>query len=170
MTEALRRTYEHLAVRERPALMRAAARLAGNEPDAEDLVQDALLAGWRFFDRFRPGTSFAAWIHTILRNTFYNRVRRRRLEPAAMSTEDLAASAPTRLDLDPAESSAQRALENVPEPFRQVVAMADLGDYKYREIARELGIPVGTVMSRLFRGRRALEDLLQRREAAESRA
>jgi RNA polymerase sigma-70 factor (ECF subfamily) len=152
-----------------------ALRLTRNRPDAEDLVQETYLRAFRHFDRFDPGTNCRAWLFAILRNAFVNRVRRQgrelpgldealleRLEggraeaPGGIeSPEDLAL---TRV----AASHALAALDGLPLPFRETVALADVEGCSYREIARICGIPIGTVMSRLSRGRRLLRAALER--------
>jgi len=151
-------------------LFAAAVRLSGSRTEAEDLVQETLLLAYQSFARFEPGTNLKAWLHRIQVNAFisgYRRARReRRLQEAtrdpgaralilssaqeAMEGTDGGVS---RLGLGP---TVQSALDALPEEFRTAVVLADIAELSYREIAETMGCPVGTVMSRLHRGRRAL--------------
>jgi RNA polymerase sigma-70 factor (ECF subfamily) len=157
-----------------PNLYSAALRLTRNPADAEDLVQEAYLRAFRGFGGFREGTNLRAWMYRILTNTFINAYRKRQREPATVPEEET----PDwylyeRLGESFAESSAeaevldkipdedvQRALEDLPENFRMAVLLADVEGFSYKEIAEILGIPIGTVMSRLHRGRKALQRAL----------
>jgi RNA polymerase sigma-70 factor (ECF subfamily) len=151
-------------------LFAAGVRLTGSRSDAEDLVQETLLHGYQGWDRFIPGTNVRAWMHRILMNTFISSYRRRVRERKALDVERdpskrdlLITSAQAQVEKDDGGlhyrglgRAVQSALDELPEEFRAVVVMADLGDLSYREIADALGCPMGTVMSRLHRGRRAL--------------
>src|SRR5512137_1906769 len=166
--------FEGLALRHLDALYGAAVRLTRNERDAEDLVQDSLLRAYRFFDRFERGTNIKAWLFKILTNTFINRYRRSTKERNIVeddrdSVQDRlvsrdaadAAENPERAYLDRMLSDdVLRAIDSVPVDFRLAVILADLQDFSYKEIADILDVPVGTVMSRLFRGRRLLQKQL----------
>ncbi len=155
----------------------AALRLTRNPRDAEDLVQDAVLRAFRFYHQYEPGTRFRAWLLRILTNTFINRYRQRSREAQVFSPVDIdsmpdrvgstewmeAWSNPERaLDFQGLSQEVGDALERVPLDFRMTVMLADLYDFSYREIAETLNCPVGTVMSRLFRGRQMLQKLLFR--------
>jgi RNA polymerase sigma-70 factor, ECF subfamily len=157
-----------------PNLYSAALRLTRNPTDAEDLVQETYLRAYRGFGGFREGTNLRAWMYRILTNTFINTYRKKQREPVTVQDDDLEdwylfdkigrsgveASAESEvLDKIPDED-VQRALEGLPEGFRMAVLLADVEGFSYKEIAEILDIPIGTVMSRLHRGRKALEKAL----------
>jgi RNA polymerase sigma-70 factor (ECF subfamily) len=149
-------------------LYATALRLTGNRADAEDLVQDTFVKALRFADRFTPGTNLKAWLYTILHNTWRNRRRDASREPVDVDSSRVDEAA-TQLD-GPAEpetperillrqtldADLQRALDALPEHFREAVWLRDVEEFSYAEIAEMLGIPLGTVMSRISRGRRQL--------------
>ena len=149
-------------------LYATALRLTGNRADAEDLVQDTFVKALRFSNRFTPGTNLKAWLYTILHNTWRNRRRDASREPVDVDSA-LVDEAATQMD-GPAEpdtperillretldADLQRALDALPEPFREAVWLRDVEEFSYAEIAEMLGIPLGTVMSRISRGRRQL--------------
>jgi len=154
-----------------------ALRLAGNREDAEDLVQEAALRAFRGFGTFQPGTNFRAWFFRILVNCFYGSVRRRRPEEPLAELDDShelllyvrsaeaglisPGSDPVRATLDRvAEEDVGRALEALPEEFRVVATLYFMEDLSYAEIAEAVGVPVGTVRSRLHRARRILQKRL----------
>ena len=146
-----------------------------NREDAEDLTQETLAKAYAAFHQFRPGTNFKAWIYRVLVNTYINHYRRRRRAPQEKSWEELAVDGdvdyaredPSRLS-SPEESvmsrvpddEVQPALEALPEEFRVAVLLSDVDEFSYKEIAEILGIPLGTVRSRIFRGRRMLRKRL----------
>ena len=153
----------------------AALHLTRNAADAKDLLQDAMVRALRFHDRYQPGTYLKAWLLTILRNTFINNYRRRSRRPLEVELKDaefVTRAGPDReMGFVPKATRAEDlleclgdetriAIEALPETHRRTVIMADLQDMTYREIAVELGCPLGTVMSRLHRGRRLLRDAL----------
>jgi RNA polymerase sigma-70 factor (ECF subfamily) len=134
--------------------------LARNPHDADDLVQETYLRAQRAYGTFERGTNAKAWLFTILRRAHIDRHRRGRLRPAAMAEEDLEDAAPSPGPSEPAEAwreippgSVLEAIERVPDPFRLPVRLRDLDGLSYREIGEILGVPAGTVMSRLHRGR-----------------
>lgn len=175
-----RTRFEHDALEHLDALYRTAHRMTRNPADAEDLVQDALIRAYRFYDRFEPGTNFRAWLFKILTNTYINSYRRRQARPREASldgTEEFylynqlakqgdeggAANAVESTVLDRlGADSIQRAIEMLPPPFRATVQLADVEGLSYAEIAEATGVAKGTVMSRLFRGRRQLQKALWR--------
>ncbi len=167
--------FESEALPHLPALYSAAVRLTRNERDAEDLVQDAVLRAYRFFDKFERGTNFRAWLFKILTNTFINRYRRTVKERALVEGPEQGSVQEQFVSRDAADHAADperhffdrlvsddvvKAIDELPIDFRMVVILADLQEFSYKEIADILDIPVGTVMSRLFRGRRLLEKAL----------
>jgi RNA polymerase sigma-70 factor (ECF subfamily) len=169
-----RADFEREALPHLPALYSAAVRLTRNERDAEDLVQDALLRAYRFFDSFQPGTNCKAWMFRILTNVFCNRYREREREHEVLTEaksseaniEQFFAGQQGRRDIDTAllgrlvSEDVERALAQIPEDFRLAVILADLEDFSYKEIAEIMECPAGTVMSRLYRGRKLLQGLL----------
>ncbi len=170
-----RHEFEGLALRHLDALYGAAVRLTRNERDAEDLVQDTLLRAYRFFERFERGTNIKAWLFKILTNTFINRYRRANKERSLVDGPEQAAVQGQLVSRDASDAAADperwyfdrvlsenvlEAVDALPIDFRMVVILADLQEFSYREIAEVLDVPVGTVMSRLFRGRRLLQKAL----------
>ena len=171
---SLRQEFEREALPHLQALYGTALRLTHDPREAEDLVQDATLRAFRFFHRFERGTNAKAWLFKILHNTFINRYRRRLREQRVLDEiyrndhYHLVAGAPAPSGGDPERAlsfhllagDVQRALAEVPPDFRMAVVLADLEEFSYREIAEIMDCPVGTVMSRLYRGRRILQRLL----------
>src|SRR4051812_49360284 len=158
------------------SLYRTARRLSRDRADAEDLVQDTYLKAFRAANRFEPGTNLRAWLFTILHNTALNRFRDRKRDTVAVDSEivDRAADAPSvgGVSGGPAETpesllmrdtlapELQAAIDALPEAFRQAVWLRDVEEFSYAEIAEMLGVPIGTVMSRISRGRHMLFDRL----------
>jgi RNA polymerase sigma-70 factor (ECF subfamily) len=152
------------------SLYAVALRLTRNERDAEDLVQDTALRAYRFFHRYEAGSNGRAWLFKILHNTFLTRYRRRSREREVL--EQLA-DEPTPALYEEADDPEQRllteflsedvrrALDRLPEEFRTAVVLCDLEEFSYKEIAEIMECPVGTVMSRLHRGRRMLQEALR---------
>ncbi|HPR63512.1 MAG TPA: sigma-70 family RNA polymerase sigma factor [Thermoanaerobaculia bacterium] len=147
-------------------LYSTALRLTRNPQDAQDLVQETSLRAFRYRHRFQDGTNFKAWLFTILRNTFINEYRRRRRIPDLVDLEDVkdflsSGDTPEERALHGTlPDSVHQAFLTLPEDYRFVVILADLEGLTYREIAGILGVPMGTVMSRLYRGRKMLEQVL----------
>lgn len=170
-----RAEFERVAMVHAGALYGTALRLTHNERDAEDLVQDALLSAYKSFDQFEPGTQCKAWLFKILTNAFINKYRRRVLETnvaQAMQREGetgvmsadakrSARDAEERLSYSLMGSAIQQALSDLPDEFRLAVVLCDVEEFSYREIADIMDCPVGTVMSRLHRGRRLLQTALR---------
>jgi RNA polymerase sigma-70 factor (ECF subfamily) len=160
-------SFDAAVARHTPALREAARRLTGSIDEADDLVQEAVLRAWTFWDRFEPGSNARAWLHRILVNTFINayRKQRRERELFRQAGEEARREAATHAALRAAErdglgDEVGAALSALPSEFRAVVELVDLGDFSYREVASELGCPIGTVMSRLHRARKQLQELL----------
>jgi RNA polymerase sigma-70 factor, ECF subfamily len=152
------------------ALYRVALRLTGDAARAEDLVQDTMLKAYRSWRQYRPGTNAKGWLLTILRNTFINDYRRRKLEPVAMDLEAVEPHAIYR-DIETADPEGAffsqivdekvlQAIDALPPEFREVLVLSDMEGMRYAEIAEALQVPVGTVKSRLFRARRLLQAAL----------
>jgi RNA polymerase sigma-70 factor (ECF subfamily) len=153
------------------ALFGAAMRLTRNRQDAEDLLQETYLKAYAHYDGFSEGTNLKAWLFRILKNSFINDYRHRKIAPPEVDLETQDESAFDRRAADGPNPETQmldgslddrvaRALASLPEEFRLVVELSDLQDFSYREVAGILEIPLGTVMSRLYRGRRLLEEAL----------
>ena len=172
-----RAEFEEVALPHMGALFNFALSLTRNRRDAEDLVQEAFLRAFRFFDTYRPGTHIKAWLFRILRNTFINRYRAARVRPdeVELARIDLAYEkmideeflrrrqppSPERLVMDGVlDEEVRQALDDLPEEYRSVVLMALAEDMSYKEIASALSVPIGTVMSRLHRGRKLLQAAL----------
>ena len=161
------------------SLYGTAMRLTRNRADAEDLVQDTLVKAFRFSERFAEGTNLRAWLYTILHNTWRNRRRdaardsvdvdsERVDEAAATPGGPTAGDTPERILMrSTLDADLQAALDALPEAFRQAVWLRDVEEFSYAEIATMLEVPIGTVMSRISRGRRLL---FQRLSASRSAA
>ncbi|HXT23135.1 MAG TPA: sigma-70 family RNA polymerase sigma factor [Thermoanaerobaculia bacterium] len=156
-------------------LYNAAYRMARNPQDAEDLVQETYLKAYKYYDKFEEGTNLKAWLFKILKNTFINSYRKKQQAPPKADFADIEESFESIVRDDAGQQSltpeeellekvldedVQRAIEELPHDYRMVVLLADLEGFSYKEIADILEIPVGTVMSRLYRGRRLLEEAL----------
>jgi len=170
-------TFAEQAMEHMPSLYTAALRMTRNPSDAEDLVQETYLRAYRGFGGFEQGTNLKAWLYRILTNTFINRYRAKKRRPDETDLDDVedfylyrrlggleearaSRSAEDELmDLFP-ESEVKDAVESLPENFRMAVLLADVEGFSYKEIADILDIPIGTVMSRLHRGRKALQKRL----------
>ena len=154
------------------ALYNTAYRMTRNSEDAEDLVQETYLKAYRYYDKFEEGTNFKAWLFKIMKNTFINNYRKRQQAPALSDFADIEESFESQVSEETArqtknpeeeflenvlDEDVQRALDELPPDYRMVVILADLEGFAYKEIADILEVPVGTVMSRLYRGRRLLE-------------
>ncbi|HEY8858819.1 MAG TPA: sigma-70 family RNA polymerase sigma factor [Gaiellales bacterium] len=164
--------FEEEALLHAEHLYRIALRLTGSRQAAEDLVQETYLRAFRAWRRYRPGTNLAAWLATIMRNANLDELRRQSRRPVQEPLDDdgdyylynrLAAAGPQPQDEVIARLSGNAivsALGDLPPNFREVVVLVDVGDFTYADAAGILGIPIGTVMSRLYRGRRLLKRAL----------
>ncbi|MDX1996749.1 MAG: sigma-70 family RNA polymerase sigma factor [Thermoanaerobaculia bacterium] len=154
------------------ALYNTAYRMTRNAEDAEDLVQETYFKAYKYYDKFEEGTNFKAWLFKIMKNTFINNYRKRLLAPPQSDFADIEESFESQVSEeagqhiknpeeefleDVLDEDVQRSLESLPTDYRMVVLLADLEGFSYKEIAEILDVPVGTVMSRLYRGRRLLE-------------
>ena len=172
---ALRERFERDVLPLLPNLYAAALRMTRNPADAEDLVQDTYLRAFRGFSGFKEGTNLKAWLYRILTNSFINTYRKKQRQPQTVEGPDdidewylfdklggrnVELSAETEvLDKIPDEA-VKEALESLPENFRLPVLLADVEGFSYKEIAEIMDTPIGTVMSRLHRGRKALQKAL----------
>jgi RNA polymerase sigma-70 factor (ECF subfamily) len=143
------------------SLFGAAYRMTGNAHDAEDLVQETFLRAHRAFDRFEPGSNARAWLHTILQRVRTDLFRRTKRRPETVELLGEGPATPPPQDaLASGREDLERALAALPVAFRDAVVLRDVQELSYAEIAATLGIPVGTVMSRIHRGRALLREAL----------
>lgn len=177
LTREKKSLFEEIAFEYMDSLYSTALRYTRNAEEAEDLVQDTYLRAYRFFDKFQEGTNFKAWIFKILTNTFINKYRKKVRTPQQVQLEKVAFG----LENDDEVSNEKEwdgfdeqrykelfdddisgALAQLSEDFRIVVLLADVEGFSYKEIADIIDRPNGTVMSRLFRGRRMLQRILEK--------
>ncbi len=159
----------------REQLFKSALRMTRSMEEAEDLIQETYLKAFKYYDRFAEGTNFKAWLFKIMKNTFINSYRKRKVQPPKVDFDEIQEGLESTLvertkeDFRDPEAEYIRAemdhevktaLFSLPHDYKMVVLLADLESFSYKEIAQILGVPVGTVMSRLYRGRRMLERAL----------
>ena len=169
--------FERDAMQFAPQLYSAALRMTRNPADAEDVVQETFLKAYRAYDSFQAGTNLKAWLYRILTNTYINRYRKKQRRPNEVElgeVEDLylykrvgsaeTGSASRSAEMEVLESLVEEdvraAIDSLPEHFRMPVLLADVEGFAYKEIAEMLDVPIGTVMSRLHRGRKSLQKAL----------
>jgi RNA polymerase sigma-70 factor, ECF subfamily len=169
-----RREFEQLAKRYQRDIFAAALRLTDNYADAEDLAQEAFLKAYVAFDQFQLGTNFRAWLLRILTNTHINRYRRSRRSPETVAWEEYTLLGERELPTETGSFARPEqevlagvpddvvgpALSELPAEFREAVILSDIHELSYKEISQALNIPLGTVRSRIFRGRKLLRDRL----------
>ncbi len=159
----------------REQLYKSALRMTRSVEDAEDLIQETYLKAYKYYARFSEGTNFKAWLFKIMKNTFINSYRKKKLQPPKVDFDDVQEGLEETL-LDQAQASlsdpeawlmavemdqeVRESLLGLPHDYKMVVLLADLEGFAYKEIADILAVPVGTVMSRLYRGRRMMEKAL----------
>jgi RNA polymerase sigma-70 factor, ECF subfamily len=173
--QALRERFERDVLPLLPSLYGAALRMTRNPSDAEDLVQDTYLRAFRGFAGFQEGTNLKAWLYRILTNSFINTYRKKQRQPQTVEGPDdieewylfdrlgsrnVESSAEDEVLDSLPDEDVKQALESLPENFRLPVLLADVEGFSYKEIAEIMETPIGTVMSRLHRGRKALEKAL----------
>lgn len=173
----IKEAFAREAVPHLDALYATAVRLTRNEGDAEDLIQETMFKAYRYFDKYEQGTNCKAWLFKIMTNTFINRYRKAQKRKEFTIDEDFRPLAeravlpeknPLHQHFGDQETMFYRlfsdevkaALEDIPVDFRMVVLLADLQDFAYKDIAEIMDCPIGTVMSRLYRGRRMLQQKL----------
>ncbi len=169
--------FADLAMEYMPALYTAALRMTRNPADAEDLVQETYLKAYRAFGSFELGTNLKAWLYRILTNTYINTYRAKRRRPEIADVEDVedlylyrhlvpdGSGGLGRSAEDVAldrftDADVKEAIESLPDTFRMAVLLADVEGFSYKEIADITDVPIGTVMSRIHRGRKALQKAL----------
>ena len=176
LTEDERRRFQQDALPLLDSLYGAALRMTRNPADAEDLVQETMLRAYRAFDRFEAGTNLKAWLFRILTNAYINTYRKRQREPQKVSADEVEEfdlyqelknhdtqfeATPESIVLDSlVDSDIIDAIDDLPEQFRLAVVLSDIEGFSYAEMAEIMDVPMGTVMSRLHRGRKALQKRL----------
>jgi RNA polymerase sigma-70 factor (ECF subfamily) len=181
-TQKSQAEFEELALQYLSDLLGSALRMTRNWEDAQDLTQDTLVRAFRGFGSFQPGTNFKAWVFRIMVNTYINLQRKSARRPRTVSWEDVPGESETG-GFDPLAEDGRpegttlaalpneelkRALDDLPDEFRIPVLLCDVEEFSYKDIAQMLGIPLGTVRSRIFRGRQRLRDALTRESGPES--
>ena len=173
--ENLKATFEKVAVPQISHIYKTAFYLTKNETEAEDLVQETYLRAFRFFGKFEQGTNIKAWLLSIQHNLFINRYRRKKRQPETVEWEKINESYESMVQKDDGERTnpesiltfqgmddeIEKALGNLPEEFRSAIVLVDMEELSYEEAARVMDCPIGTVRSRVSRGRRMLQVALR---------
>ncbi|MDQ3879177.1 MAG: sigma-70 family RNA polymerase sigma factor [Actinomycetota bacterium] len=176
LTDDEKRRFQEDALPLLDSLYAGALRMTRNPADAEDLVQETMLRAYRSFDRFEAGTNLKAWLFRILTNAYINTYRKRQREPQKVSQDEIAdfdlyqelkdhdprwEATPENIVLDGlVDTDIIEAIDDLPEQFRLAVVLSDIEGFSYAEMAEIMDVPMGTVMSRLHRGRKALQKRL----------
>jgi RNA polymerase sigma-70 factor (ECF subfamily) len=172
-----REDFTHDAMQHAPQLFSTAMRMTRNRSDAEDLVQETFIKAWRSFATYQQGTNLRAWLFRIMTNTYINKYNAQQRKPTETELDDveelflykrlgavdqsqLSQSAEDQMLSLFTDDEVKKALEELPDQFRIPVLMSDVEGFSYKEIAEILEIPLGTVMSRLHRGRKAMQKML----------
>jgi RNA polymerase sigma-70 factor (ECF subfamily) len=172
-----REDFTNDAMQYAPQLFATALRMTRNRADAEDLVQETFLKGWRAFDSYQQGTNLRAWLFRIMTNTFINKYNSQQRRPqeteldeveemflfrrmGAFDQSKMSQSAEDQMLELFTDDEVKNAIESLPETFRIPVLLSDVEGFSYKEIAEMLEVPIGTVMSRLHRGRKAMQKML----------
>jgi RNA polymerase sigma-70 factor (ECF subfamily) len=167
--EKKKKEFEEIAFQHMDSLYGAALRMTRDASDAQDLVQDAYIRAFRFFDKFEKGTNFKAWLFKILKNVYINKYRKELKKPQMVNISDVEASGDLKEAVTPEDEifngllddDITRAMNDLPEEFRLAIILSDLQGFSYKEVAEILDRPIGTVMSRLHRGRKLLRSSLR---------
>ena len=176
-TVTTREDFTNDAMQHAPQLFSTAMRMTRNRSDAEDLVQETFIKAWRSFATYQQGTNLRAWLFRIMTNTYINKYNAQQRKPTETELDDveelflykrlgsvdqsqLSQSAEDQMLSLFTDDEVKKALEELPEQFRITVLMSDVEGFSYKEIAEILEIPLGTVMSRLHRGRKAMQKML----------
>jgi RNA polymerase sigma-70 factor (ECF subfamily) len=176
-TVTTREDFTHDAMQHAPQLFSTAMRMTRNRGDAEDLVQETFIKAWRSFATYQQGTNLRAWLFRIMTNTYINKYNAQQRKPTETELDDveelflykrlgavdqsqLSQSAEDQMLSLFTDDEVKKSLEELPEQFRIPVLMSDVEGFSYKEIAEILEIPLGTVMSRLHRGRKAMQKML----------
>ena len=172
-----RETFAEDAMQYAPQLFSTAMRMTRNRADAEDLVQESFMKAWRSFDSYEQGTNLRAWLFRIMTNTYINRYNAKQRRPeeteldeveelflyrrvGAFDQSKMTASAEDQMLELFTDDEVKQALEELPDSFRLPVLLSDVDGFSYKEISEILDVPIGTVMSRLHRGRKAMQKRL----------
>ena len=166
--EERKKEFAALALQHMDSLYNAALRMTRNESEAQDIIQDTYLRAYRFFDKFERGTNFRAWLFKILKNIYINKYRRESKKPQMINVSNVKVSDALRSTVTPEDEIFDKildddivnAMDTLSEEFRLAIILSDLEGFSYKEIAEIINRPIGTVMSRLHRGRKLLRNKL----------